>query len=71
VRGEGLLGWLGQIQSRRYIFVCYGDGVKGCRLWDPTTQKSSLEKMCTWNNQKFFMIEKGDLFANLGSHCMA
>jgi hypothetical protein len=65
------LARLGRIWSRKCIFVGYGDGVKGCRLWDPTTHKSSLAEMCTWNNQELFKIAKGDLFANSRNHCMA
>ena len=42
VRGEGSLGWLGRIWSRKYIFVGYSYGDKGCRLWDPTIHKSSI-----------------------------
>jgi hypothetical protein len=25
--------------NKEVIFVGYGDGVKGCRLWDPTSHK--------------------------------
>jgi hypothetical protein len=41
------------------IFIGYGDGVKGCRLWDPTIQKSSLAEIYAWNNQYLFRITKG------------
>lgn len=31
-----------------YIFVGYDDGVNIYRLWNPTTQKSSLAEICSW-----------------------
>jgi hypothetical protein len=40
-----------------------------CGILVPT--KSSSTKICTWNNQRLFMIAKGDLFANLWNHCIA
>jgi hypothetical protein len=31
-------------RSKRYVFVGYGDGVKGYILWDPTTHKLIISK---------------------------
>jgi hypothetical protein len=39
-----LVGLAGFGQGTKYIFVGYGDGVKGCRLWDPTTHKIIISR---------------------------
>jgi len=59
----GILSWTPD--QRSILFVSYGDGVKGYRLWDPTTHKIMinkhvvLEKIYIWNNEKgLFMIAK-------------
>jgi hypothetical protein len=31
-------------RSKKYIFVGYGDGVKGYRLWDPTAHKIIISR---------------------------
>ena len=31
-------------RSKKYVFVGYNDGVKGYRLWDPTTHKIIIRK---------------------------
>jgi hypothetical protein len=30
-----------------YIYVGYGGGAKGCKLWDATVHKSSVAEICT------------------------
>eukprot|EP00253_Pinus_taeda_P021482 PITA_21482 len=32
------------LKSKRYVFVGYGDGTKGFRLWDPTTRKIIINR---------------------------
>ena len=36
-------------KSRKLIFVGYGDGVKGYRLWNPTVHKIIINKDVTFN----------------------
>jgi len=36
-------------KSKRYIFVGYGDGTKGYRLWDPTTHKIIINRDVKFN----------------------
>ena len=36
-------------KSKRYIFVGYGDGIKGYRLWDPTTHKIIINRDVKFN----------------------
>jgi hypothetical protein len=42
------LAWSDLVKGTKfYISVGYGDGAKGCRLWDPTVHKSSVAEICT------------------------
>jgi hypothetical protein len=50
-----------------YIFASYDDGEKGCRVWDPTSHKSSLRygvygttrRVCSRSQRKFFLHARG------------
>ena len=32
------------MKPKKYVFVGYGHGVKGCILWDPTSQKIIIKR---------------------------
>jgi hypothetical protein len=68
---ECSLGWIQsreKISNRFFVMVMELMDVD-CGILSPT--KSSLEKICTWNNKNFFRTTKGDLLTNSGNHCMA
>eukprot|EP00253_Pinus_taeda_P004912 PITA_04912 len=44
-------------KSKRYIFVGYGDGTKGYRLWDPTTHKIIINRDVKFNESSLVQLD--------------
>ena len=44
-------------KSKRYIFVGYGDGTKGFRLWDPTTRKIIINRDVRFNESSLVQLD--------------
>eukprot|EP00253_Pinus_taeda_P033003 PITA_33003 len=44
-------------KSKRYIFVGYGDGTKGYRLWDPTTHKIIIKRDVKFNESSLVQLD--------------
>ena len=47
-------------KSKRYIFLGYTDGVKGCRLWDPTAHKFIISKDVIFIEDQLQMRDEDD-----------
>ena len=44
-------------KSKRYIFVGYGDGTKGFRLWDPTTRKIIINRDVKFDESSLVQLD--------------
>jgi len=44
-------------KSKKYIFVGYGDGVKGYKLWDPTSQKIIIRKYVVFDESPVIKLD--------------
>jgi len=44
-------------KSKRYVFVGYGDGTKGYRLWDPTTRKIIINRDVKFNESSLVQLD--------------
>eukprot|EP00253_Pinus_taeda_P013841 PITA_13841 len=44
-------------KSKRYIFVAYGVGTKGYRLWDPTTRKIIINRDVKFNESSLVQLD--------------
>jgi len=45
------------LKSKRYIFVGYGDGTKGFRLWDPTTRKIIINRDVKFDESSLVQLD--------------
>jgi hypothetical protein len=48
-------------RSKRYVFVGYGDGVKGYRLWDPTTHELIIRRYVVFDESSLIKSELVDV----------
>jgi hypothetical protein len=48
-------------RSKRYVFVSYGYGVKGYKLWDPTTHKLIIRRDVEFDQSSLLKSELVDV----------
>ena len=44
-------------KSKVYVFVGYGDGVKGYRLWDPTSHKIIINRDVVFDEMSLMKLD--------------
>ena len=48
-------------RSKKYVGVGYGDGVKGYRLWDPTSHKLIIRRYVVFDESSLLKLELVDV----------
>ena len=47
-------------RSKKYVFVCYGDGVKAYIMWDPTAHKLIISRDVVFDESSLLKSEQVD-----------